>query len=302
MKERFEGEQGRPLLIEALKKQDIVEHDESLATSLATSGEIVAFQANAEIVVQDDSDNSVYFFISGDANVLVNDRFIGTRSEGTCIGEMAAIDPAAPRSATVRAKTQVVALKIKEPEFRKILEKHPGTYKSLAILLARHLRQRAHFYQPPNPQPVLFIGCSTEALPIANEIQAGFKHDKFDAVTWPNGVFGAGATAVESLYQQADRADFAAFLISADDTVISRENEGRAPRDNVIFELGLFMGRLDPDRVFLISQSGLDVKIPSDLLGITPITYVVKPQGNQAAALAPVCTELRNIITKLGVR
>ena len=53
----------------------------------------------------------------------------------------------------------------------------------------------------------------------------------------------------------AGRADFAAFIISPDDTVISRDAENLAPRDNVIFELGLFMGVLNRQRVFLIGWS-----------------------------------------------
>src|SRR6266498_5542270 len=110
MKQRFEGSEGHRLLIEALCKQEIVQQDEPLAALLAASGELVAFSPNSDIEVQGESDNSVYFLLSGETNVFVNDRFIGVRTEGTCVGEMAAIDAAAPRSATLRAKTEVVAL------------------------------------------------------------------------------------------------------------------------------------------------------------------------------------------------
>jgi len=86
---------------------------------------LVAFAPNSDIVTQGGSDNCVYFILSGEANVSVNDRFIGARVEGTCIGEMSAVDPAAPRSATVRAKTEVIALKLQEPAFRAALDAHP---------------------------------------------------------------------------------------------------------------------------------------------------------------------------------
>jgi hypothetical protein len=107
-------------------------------------------------------DNRVFFFIGGEANVLVNDRFVGARTQGTFIGEMAAIDASARRSATIRAKTDVLTLKIAEPRFREALDGHPKTYKALATLLAYRLRQRSQFHQPPNVQPALFIGCSTK--------------------------------------------------------------------------------------------------------------------------------------------
>jgi predicted nucleotide-binding protein len=301
MKKRFEGSDGERLLLEALLTQEIVQQDEALARALVSGGELLSFAPNSNIIVQGDSDNCVFFLVAGEANVFVHDRFIGSR-QGTCLGEMAAIDPTAPRSATVRAKTEVVALKVSEPVFREALEKHPKAYRYLAQLLSRRLRQRSQFYQPPNPEPVLFIGCSTEALPIANELQAGFKNDPMSAIVWTNGVFGPSGTALESLLKLASSADFAAFVISPDDSVISREVEKPAPRDNVIFELGLFLGRLDSKRVFLVKEQRAEVKIPSDLLGITPVTYVLKQGGNLASTLGPVCTELRKAISELGVR
>jgi CRP/FNR family transcriptional regulator, cyclic AMP receptor protein len=101
MKHRFEGEEGYRLLLEALRKQDIIEHDEGFAAALAAGGTLVDFPSNVDLVVQGGADNSVFFLIAGEANVFVNNRFVGLRTEGTCIGEMAVIDSAAPRSATV---------------------------------------------------------------------------------------------------------------------------------------------------------------------------------------------------------
>lgn len=302
MKSRFEGTDGWRLLVETLKKQEIVEHDEAFAAFLAEGGELEEFKPNAEIVTQGNSDNEVYFLISGEANVFVNERFVAARSEGSCIGEMAAIDPAAPRSATVRAKTDVVTLKVSEPKFRDALEKHPRAYRAIAQLLGYRLRQRALFHQPPNPEPVLFLGCSVEALAIAREIQSGLKHDHIDVRIWTDGIFGPSSVTIDALLQAVNSADFAAFVISPDDKVISRGDESPAPRDNVIFELGLFMGRLERERVFLVREQSADVKIPTDLLGITPVTYVLKAAGDLTSAVGPVCTELRKAVQGLGVR
>ena len=70
----------------------------------------------------------------------------------------------------------------------------------------------------------------------------------------------------------------------------------------MVFELGLFMGKLDRNRAFIIKEQKSDVKIPTDLLGVTPLTYVYRPGGNLASAIGPVCTELRKVISSLGVR
>jgi CRP-like cAMP-binding protein len=86
-------------------KQHIIQHDLSLAEMLAAKGELMALTAGTDLIVQANTDNEVYFLLAGEGNIFVNDRFVGSRNEGTCVGEMAAFDPAATRSATIRAKT-----------------------------------------------------------------------------------------------------------------------------------------------------------------------------------------------------
>jgi CRP/FNR family transcriptional regulator, cyclic AMP receptor protein len=302
MKNRFEGSDGKRLLIESLNKQNIVEHNGEFAARLAESGELVQFEPNDEIVVQGGTDNDVYFILTGEANVFVNERFVGSRLAGTTIGEMAAIDPAAPRSATVRAKAGLVAFKVSEPKFRGALDEFPSAYRPLAQLISSRLRQRTNFHQPPNPEPVLFVGCSVETLAIAREIQAGMKHDRIDVRVWTDGVFGPSGTSIESLCQVATTSDFAAFVLGPDDRVVSRHEQSEAPRDNVVFELGLFIGKLGRNRVFLVKDQHDDLKIPTDLLGITPISYTVKSAGNLTSAMGSVCNDLRKAVRELGVR
>jgi len=302
MKSRFEGTDGRQRLVEVLKAQQVVEHDEKLAQQLADQGELVQFSAGDSLVVQGSADNDVYLLIQGEANVYVNDRHVATRGPRECIGEMAIIEPAAERSATVKAKASLLALKVPEPAFRAALNAFPHAWPALARVMADRLRQRAQFHRPPNQNPVLFIGCATETLPIAEAIQLGLKHAGIVVRPWTAGVFGPSGVPVDELLAQVDAADFAAFIFSPDDTVTSRGRSAWAPRDNVVFELGLFMGRLERSRTFIIKAHDDDIKIPSDLLGINPITYVRNPAGDIATMVGPVCTELRLVVARLGVR
>ncbi|RYD39910.1 MAG: cyclic nucleotide-binding protein, partial [Verrucomicrobiaceae bacterium] len=72
-------------------------------------------------------------------------------------------------------------------------------------------------------------------------------------------------------------------------------------RDNVVFELGFFMGRLGKARSFLVERRGEEVKLPSDLLGLTTLAY--RWSGDQkelSAAIAPVANRLRQIFSDLG--
>jgi CRP/FNR family transcriptional regulator, cyclic AMP receptor protein len=301
MLERFQGEAGKRLLIDALRAQEVVEHDAGLAARLAEAGELRHVAMGADLIEQDANDNDLYFIVQGSATVYVNERHVATRGPGHCVGEMALIDVAAPRAATVRAMTEMVVVKVTEAQFQPIGDAHPQLWRSFAKMLAARLRQRSAFHRAPNPEPVLFLGCSSEALPLATAIKEGLAGDKIDVRIWNDGLFGPSSITLDTLLDAAKAADFAALIFGADDHVISRGAEQDAPRDNVVFELGLFMGQLDRERAFVIS--GPDkIKVPTDLLGLTHIRSKAVGTGDIAQAAADVCNELRGVIGRVGVR
>lgn len=302
MKKRFEGTDGQRHLIVALQSCPLVEHSEALASRLADVGQVVSFDAGDVIMTQGADDNDVFFILVGQAEVMVNGRHVAIREARDTIGEMALLSPTEPRSATVTARTEVVALKVSEPDFHQVAEEHTQVWRVVAQVVADRLRQRSALLNIPNTKPLLFLGCSTESLEIAQEIQLGLKHVNVEAVVWTDGVFGPSGVAIDALLNTVNESDFAVFVFSPDDKVISRDNEYNAPRDNTVFELGLFMGKLERSRTFIVKEQSADVKVPTDLLGITPLTYVYRGSGNLAAAVAPVCTELRKVINRLGVR
>jgi len=302
MKKRFEGTDGQRRLIAALQSCPLVEHNEALAARLAEAGQLVSFEAGDVIMTQGAEDNDVYFILVGQAEVTVNGRHVAIREARATIGEMALLSPTEPRSATVTARNQVVALKVSEPDFHQVTQEHPQVWRVVAQVVAERLRQRSALLNVPNTKPLLFLGCSAESLTIAQEIQLGLKHDNVEVVVWTDGVFGPSGIPIDSLINTVNESDFAVFVFSPDDRVISRDSEYNAPRDNTVFELGLFMGKLERSRTFIVKEQSTDVKIPTDLLGITPLTYIYRGSGNLSAAIGPVCTELRKVINALGVR
>lgn len=300
MKERFEGEAASHLL-DALKRQEIVDGNAETAKDLIAAGELLEFKQGDYIVRQDGEDDDVYLLIAGVVAIVVNGNNIGTRKAREHVGEMAAIEPAQKRSADVVAAETVVAVKVSSARFRAICEKHPTIWLSIARELSRRLFARNKLIPTPNESPRLFIISSAEALPVADQIQLGLKHSVLARV-WTDGVFFAGGYALEALEEAVERSDFAVAIAQADDIVTSRGTAAPTLRDNVLFELGLFMGKLTRYRTILVHPKVAGLKLPSDLQGLSMISYQPGATPDELALrLAPVCTEIAGIVKKLGV-
>ena len=151
-------------------------------------------------------------------------------------------------------------------------------------------------------KPRVFIASSVEQIDLAYAAQEGLEHSA-ECTVWSQGVFKLSRTAMASLLDVLDESDFGLFVLAPDDISIIRDTVHQAVRDNVIFELGLFAGRLGPDRCFLIVPRGQeDVHLPTDLLGLAPATYDADRQDkNLQAALGPACSRVRKAMAKLGV-
>jgi predicted nucleotide-binding protein len=161
------------------------------------------------------------------------------------------------------------------------------------------LREKAAKYDQEiqTKRPSVFIGSSSEGLPIAELIQLNLD-SSCGCVIWSQGVFGLSEGTLESLVSAAAKFDFAILALTPDDLVTKRDVPGQQPRDNVLFELGLFMGKLGRDRTFIVHGRGQDLNLPSDLAGITRATFTLRKDGNTRAALGPVCTQLK---TSMGL-
>jgi predicted nucleotide-binding protein len=141
----------------------------------------------------------------------------------------------------------------------------------------------------------IFIGSSSEGLEIARKIQAELHHE-FDLEIWNQGTFDQlGKSFLECLETATDNFDYGVFVFSPDDTIFSRGEQKSIARDNVIFELGLFTGKLTRFKSFIVHPTDVNIHILSDFDGITKAGYKSKSE-NLKAALGPVCERIRESI------
>jgi hypothetical protein len=150
-------------------------------------------------------------------------------------------------------------------------------------------------------RPSVFVGSSAEGLKIAKALQVLLDH-VCEVTIWSQGVFGLSQGTLESLVRALDQFDFAVLVLTADDLVTTRDVSATAPRDNVLFELGLFMGGLGQDRTFIVYDRTSNLKLPSDLAGVTAATFEPHLSGNLQSALGAAATRIEDNIERLGLK
>lgn len=145
-------------------------------------------------------------------------------------------------------------------------------------------------------QPVrVFVGSSAEGREVARHLQAELGAT-CEVVRWDQSVFAPSGYALDSLLVTAAAVDFAVLVATPDDKTISRGETAASARDNIVLEFGLFAGALGRDRTYLLATG--DIKLPTDVLGLTRLTY--RPQSNGRAAVTEAALQIEQQILSLG--
>jgi len=150
-------------------------------------------------------------------------------------------------------------------------------------------------------KPKVFVASSVEGLDVAYPMQVNLQHDA-DLTVWSQGVFSLSVTPLDSITEALNSSDFGIFVFSPDDETTMRGNVSDTVRDNVIFELGLFIGKLGKRRCFIVMPDNIELHIPTDLVGVTPAKYSgTRDKSEIAASLGPACHEIRQAMALQGV-
>lgn len=149
-------------------------------------------------------------------------------------------------------------------------------------------------------KPRIFLGSSAQQAKMIQALTRGLE-DIARVEPWTT-TFNPGTNTLERLLELTREVDFAAFVFAQDDWTIKTPTADPAatpgqasPRDNVVFEAGLFGGVLGMRRTFILHASG--AKLPTDLLGLTCIRY----DGSITAAVTKViCQKICKAIESEG--
>jgi predicted nucleotide-binding protein len=154
------------------------------------------------------------------------------------------------------------------------------------------------------PRTRLFIGSSSrrQSLQVVEIIRTRLESldPSVEVLPWREEFRPSGRTIVESLEEIAAQVDFALMVLGDDEMRAEPRDDGaaapdapgeparfrRGPRDNVIFELGIFSGLLGRDRCIVVHDQAMDLKLPSDIDGIVAARYDRGTSGDLHAALA----------------
>ena len=115
---------------------------------VAQAAEVARFGAGEVIVRQGDPADAVYALVEGKAEVWLEDTpqrpvLLRTMRSGQLFGETAVLYRG-PRSATIKAETDVMTLKIPGPAFLELLQSSPELAVRVAVILAQRLASDRH--------------------------------------------------------------------------------------------------------------------------------------------------------------
>lgn len=145
----------------------------------------------------------------------------------------------------------------------------------------------------------IFIASSSEALPVAEAVN--IKLDDVGRVKLWDNAFDLSSLTLPSLLQRAKETDFAVFVFHPDDEAVIRGEKQSVVRDNVVFELGLFIGALGVEKCFVLvpgTAEGL-FRLPSDLAGLTVTSYD-QSLDDMVDAVSTSCAKIKQVIRRLS--
>jgi len=285
VKDRYCGRGGQAARIEALRKQRMLEGAPTgLLADVAKAVRIEELKKGKVIIRQDAPNKDVFFVLCGAGlQVVINGRLHALRECGEVLGEMSMLVRNSKASATVCAAGATVVARMTQEKLIALAVKYPSLWKGMSTVLAERLQQRNVHIRPRSAVPAVFIGSSKEQLSAARTARqelVAILGKRVEVVVWndTSAIFRPGSTTMADLVVASQRFDYGLFVFAPDDELKLREMKYEAVRDNVVLELGLYMGAFnDPRRALILqpapSAATKALRKPTDLDGMTVLMY-----------------------------
>ena len=148
-------------------------------------------------------------------------------------------------------------------------------------------------------RPKIFIASSGKNISIAKAFKNQLR-EYADADVWDE-VFRKhnNESFLETLMQSKEDYEYGLFVWAADDAIANKKNAVYSPRDNVVFETGLFMGALGTPKIFIVYDDAIPLKTPTDFLGINLIKFNSKElKQKKHSAIKDACKIIEYEIKK----
>ena len=223
-----------------------------LSNAIASQLRIRMLSEGEILMRQGEPGSFLAFLLTGAVKVVVNGHFVGIRKCGVHLGEMGFLLRSARTSTVIAHEPSIVGI-LSYARLASLAQNHPVIWKAFADLVTQRLRETEKQIAPPNATLRIFIFSSSSALDIANGVAERLKGAQRNVTVWDRS-FDVGLSFVSQLLAHSRTADFAAVIFAADDIVTSKGGTTHAPRDNAIFEAGLFYGSIGPERTFILCE------------------------------------------------
>lgn len=146
--------------------------------------------------------------------------------------------------------------------------------------------------------PRVFVASSGEAVRLAQAVEQNLRSAEVRVWSTPD-VFYPGHNLIDELNRNLKHSDFGVFIFAGDDELKIKGQKLQAVRDNVILELGMFIGHLGKERSFIIQPKGISLRLPTDLLGVLTLDYDKdRAREEPASALRAACTQIEDAIKR----
>jgi hypothetical protein len=147
-------------------------------------------------------------------------------------------------------------------------------------------------------KPTVFVASSSEAISVAEAVHIKLEQE-MRVKLWEN-AFDLSSITITTLINKTKEADYAVFVFHPDDKTLIREQKYSSVRDNVVLELGMFIGALGLEKCFILVPKSAETtfRLPTDLAGVTASFYDDQ-EPDVTDAVTGSCAKIKQSVKKL---